>query len=165
MIALQSFYFFETAIEMVAAKLCCGARYRDGTAPVLLHRATTIDDALIKMRTMGRTKPKRILKWNKTKEINGNVRNLLSANEGFYAVCRNHSARLNEIRIVSNHIAHSSANTRNEFVSVVRRRLGAVPIRLPRPGAFVLQRTSNGNTILEEYVVTLGVIVKDAAKL
>jgi hypothetical protein len=165
MITLQAFYLFETAIEDLAAKIVCGARYGDGVVPVLTHNAASIDAALIAMRTFGRTKPKGILKWNKAREINGNVRYVMPAAENFCSSCRTHSARLNEIRIVRNHIAHGNKGTRTEFARVVERRLGALPQRLPRPGAFVLREFAPGVPLLVEFVVTLGVILKDAAKV
>jgi hypothetical protein len=165
MMTMQAFYLFELAIEDIAAKLVCGARYGDGSNPALMHNARSIDDALIAMRTLGRAKAKGILKWNKTKEINGNVRYMMPSAEAFCAACRNHSARLNEIRIVRNHIAHGNQGTRAEFARVVQRRLGALPQRLPRPGLFVLREFAPGVPLLVEFVVTLGVVLKDAAKL
>jgi len=33
MITLQAFYLFELAIEDIAAKIVCGARYGDGAVP------------------------------------------------------------------------------------------------------------------------------------
>jgi hypothetical protein len=165
MITLQCFYLFELAIEDVAAKLVCGARYGDGVVPVITHGSRSIDAALAAMRTINRTKPKGILKWNKTKEINGNVRHVIATTEHFFTACRNHSARLNEIRIVRNHIAHGNAGTKAEFARVVQRRLGALPRAIPRPGLFVLREFTPGVPLLTEYVVTLGAILKDAAKV
>jgi len=165
MIALQAFYSFETAIEGLAAKLVCGAKYGDGTAATVTHAARSIDDALYSMRTVGRTRPKGILKWNKTREIIANVQHVLATTEAFCTACRNHGSRLNEIRVVRNHIAHNNHETRRDFAGVVRRRLGALPQRLPKPGAFVLQEFTPGSPLLVEFVITLEVIVKDAAKL
>jgi hypothetical protein len=165
MIALQAFYFFERAIESIAAKLVCGAKYADGVVPVITHAATTIDDALTHMRTVGRAKPKGLLKWNRASEITGNVRYVMAGSEHFCIACRNHSARINEIRMVRNHIAHNNSGTRAEYAMVVARRLGAAPLRLPRPGVFLLRQFTPGTPLLLEYVVTLGAIVRDAAKI
>jgi hypothetical protein len=165
MIALQAFYMFESAIEDIAAKLVCGARYGDGVAPVVTHGARSIDEALTAMRTVGRPRIKGILKWNKVKEINGNVRNLINATDHFFGACRTHSARLNEIRIVRNHIAHGTVGTKTEFAKIVGRKLGAQPRNVPRPGLFILREFTPGVPLLTEYVVTLGVVLKDAAKL
>ena len=165
MIAIQLFYFFESTVESIAAKLISGAHYADGVVPVITQAATSIDDALTNMRTVGRHKPKGILKWNRASEINGNVKYVMATTENFCAACRNHAARINEVRIVRNHIAHNNAGTKREFESVVRRRLGAVPRRLPRPGAFVLREFTPGTTLIVEYVVTLGAIIRDVAKI
>ena len=78
---------------------------------------------------------------------------------------RHHGSRLNEIRIVRNHIAHGNAGTKAEFARVVQRRLGAMPYRLPRAGLFVLREFTPGVPLLVEFVVTLGAILKDAAKV
>src|SRR5262249_1929124 len=112
MIALQAFYSFEAS----------GAKYGDGTAPTVTHPARSIDHALYSMRTLGRTRPKGILKWNKTREIIANVQHVLATTEAFCTACRNHGSRLNEIRVVRNHIAHNSHETRRDFAGVVRRR-------------------------------------------
>jgi len=165
MIVIQAFYFFESAVEGIAAKLICGACYADGIMPVISHRGRSVDDALTKMRTVERTRPKGLLKWNKMSEINGNVRYIMAATEHFCMTCRGHAARINEIRIVRNHMAHGNAGTRREFESVVRRRLGAVPQRLPRPGVFVLREFTPGTILLVEYVVTLEAIIRDIAKI
>jgi hypothetical protein len=165
MIALQAFYCFETAIEGVAAKLVCGSRYGDGTAPTVRHAARSIDDALHNMRTVGRTRPKGILKWNQAREITANVQHVMATTEAFCTACRNHASRLNEIRVVRNHIAHNNQQTKREFAGVVRRRLGALPQRLPRAGAFVLREFTPGVPLLVEFVVSLEVIVTDAMKL
>lgn len=165
MITLQAFYLFELAIEEIAAKIVCGAKYGDGVVPVVTHGTRSIDAALIAMRTQSRRKPKGILKWNKTKEINGNVKHVIAATEHFYTACRNHGARLNEIRIVRNHIAHGNAGTKAEFAKVVQRRLGAKPHKLPRPGLFVLKEFTPGIPLITEYVVTLSAVLKDVAKL
>ena len=165
MIALQAFYFFELAIEDIAAKIICGARYGDGVVPAVTHSARSIDDALASMRTIGRKRPKGILKWNKVQEINGNVQNVLDTSDHFSGACRTHSARLNEIRIVRNHIAHGNAGTRAEYAGVVQSRLGARPNKLPRPGLFILREFTPNVPLLTDYVVTLGVVLRDAAKL
>jgi hypothetical protein len=143
MIALQAFYFFEIAIEDIAAKLVCGASYCDGSAAIIIHPARSIDDALLDMRTVGRPKAKGILKWNKTADITDNVRHVMAATDNFCVACRNHSARLNEIR---------------------HRRLGAMPQRIPRAGAFVLREFTPGVPLLLEFLATLAVVIKDAAK-
>lgn len=165
MIALQAFYFFEIAIEDIAAKLVCGAAYGDGSTPTVTHAARSIDTALHCMRTHGRSRPKGILKWNKTGEITENVRHVLATTEDFCTACRNHGSRLNEIRIVRNHIAHNNQGTRREYANVVQRRLGAMPQRLPRPGLFVVRDNAAGIPVLVEFIATLGVIVRDAAKI
>lgn len=164
MIALQAFYFFESAIEAIGAKLVCGARYADGARPAITHPSASLSDALNNMRTVGRTRHLGLLKWNKAAEITENLRYVLGTTENICVVCRNHGARINEVRIVRNHIAHNNSGTRRKFQTIVQRRLGAVPRRLPRPGAFLLREPAPGTTILTEYIVTLGVIVKDVAK-
>ncbi len=165
MIALQAFYFFESAIETIAAKICCGAPYADGTIPTLLNpRYRTLDDALIAMRTLNRARAKGLLKWNQAPVITDNVIHMIDGAENFCTVCNNHAAKINEIRRVRNHVAHNSTSTRHEFGQVLQTRLGAVPRRLPRAGAFMLRETVPGTTILTEYVVSLGVVVKDIAK-
>ncbi len=116
------------------------------------------------MKTVGRTKPKGILKWNQASEIRGNVRYVMAATENFCTVATAHSARINEIRMVRNHIAHGNPGTKALYQGVVARRLGAAPRKYPRPGAFVLRQTPAGVLILTEYVVSLSAIVKAMAK-
>lgn len=165
MITLQAFYLFELAIEDMAAKIVCGARYGNGVMPIIMHNARSIDAALIAMRTVGRKRAKGILKWNKAAEITRNVRYVIASADSFCTACRNHGSRLNEIRIVRNHIAHGNAGTKAEFARIVSKRLGARPQRLPRPGLFVLREFTPGVPLLKEFVITLGVILRDAAKV
>src|SRR3954451_1912044 len=164
MITLQSFYFFENTMEVIAAKLCCGGKYGDGAKPALLHPSKSIEDALINMRTYGRKKPKGILKWNKSKEMTGNLRHLMDAADHYCTTCRNHSGRINEMRVVRNHIAHGNAGTRAEYTKVVGRRLGGVPARLPSPGLLVQQQFTPGTMLLTEYIATMTAIVRHVAK-
>jgi hypothetical protein len=165
MIMLQAFYLFESAMESIAAKLCCGGRYADGVRPFLLHASTSVEDALNNMRAFGRQHPKGILKWNKSDEMNGNLRYLMDSTDHYRTTCRHHSGRLNEMRIVRNHIAHANASTRREYVLVVGRRLGGVPARLPSPGLFVQRQIAPSTTILIEYIATMTAIVRDVARV
>lgn len=165
MIMLQAFYLFESAMASIAAKLCCGGRYADGVQPILLHASTSIEDALNNMRTFGRQRPKGILKWNRSDEMNGNLQYLMDPADHYRATCRHHSGRLNEMRIVRNHIAHANASTRQEYSPVVGRRLGGVPARLPSPGLFVQRQIAPGITILTEYIATMTAVVRDVAKV
>lgn len=164
MMALQAFYSFEGAMEEVAAKILCGARYVDGAVPVLTHPQTaTLDDALTAMRTVGRTKPKGIMWWNRSAEIRENVKYVIDSNENFCAMCIAHGAAINDMRVVRNHIAHNSKGTRQEYVQVVSSRLGGRPTKVPRPGAFLLQKFG-AVILIEEYVVSLEAILKAVVK-
>ena len=164
MMALQAFYSFESAMEEVAAKIVCGARYVDGVIPVLTHPQTaTADDALVAMRTFSRPRPKGILWWNKSPEIRGNVQHVIDNNENYCAMCIAHAAAINEMRVVRNHIAHNNKGTRQEYVNVVASRLGGQPTKVPRPGAFLLRKFS-AVILIEEYVISLEAILKAVVK-
>lgn len=164
MITLQAFYTFESAVEEIACKIVCGAHYVDGVAPVLLHKAATIDDAVTAMRTLNRTKVKAFLKWNQALIITENVEYVMDPGEHFCAVCKSHGNIINEVRRIRNHIAHFNNDTRKQYQQAVAGRLGATPRKLPRPGAFLLREFTTGTPLVVEYVVTLQGIVKAIAK-
>jgi hypothetical protein len=45
-----------------------------------------------------------------------------------------------EMRLVRNHIAHRSAHSLNKYLIVLRAHYGAVPLKIPEPGEFLLHR-------------------------
>ena len=80
------------------------------------------------------------------------VRYLMDPADHYRATCRDDSGRVNEMRIIRNHVAHANAGTRQEYSTVVGRRLGAVPAR-PAPQPVASART--GQARPEGYPVVL----------
>jgi hypothetical protein len=68
---------------------------------------------------------------------------------------------LRELKKVRNHIAHMSKESLEDFKKVVKAHYGTLPLRIPRPGEFLLlpSRRAKGNYYLREYMK----IIEDVA--
>lgn len=53
---------------------------------------------------------------------------------------------LRTLKKVRNHIAHMSAESLTEFKKVLKTHYGTIPLKLPRPGEFLLLKTKNNPT-------------------
>jgi hypothetical protein len=69
--------------------------------------------------------------------------------------------RLRELKKVRNHIAHMSKESLDDFKKVVKMHYATLPLRIPRPGEFLLlpSRRISGNYYLLEYMK----IIEDVA--
>jgi hypothetical protein len=66
---LRLFAILERTVESIAAKVCCGTHYCDGTAPILTHASQTISRAVYNMRTHNRSTAITYLKWTQARDI------------------------------------------------------------------------------------------------
>lgn len=65
-----------------------------------------------------------------------------------------HMERLRELKKLRNHIAHMSAESLLEYNKVLRTHFGTVPLRVPRPGEFLLLPSKRFNSLyyLQDYL-------------
>jgi hypothetical protein len=157
---VRLFLLTENAVASAGAKILCGARYIDATLPARLVTPRSIAAAITAMKSHGRAKSMNYLKWSKSKDIRDNLSKTLNPTDPFFAVVTRHGALLTEMRYVRNHIAHSNAGTRSNFRKVIRQYYGGVKQGV-NPGVLLLTDAHGSPCILERYIVSSRVVVKE----
>jgi hypothetical protein len=157
---IRLFLLLENTILSSAAKILCGATYLDGLTPKPLVSVRSIPLALDAMRNNGRTKPKPNLPWNKSTEIRDNLSNTLDPADPFFGTIIKHGSLLTEMRFVRNHIAHNNPGTRANFQKVIRQYYGG-PKKGVTPGIILLTTAFSPRCVLEKYIVSTRVFVKE----
>lgn len=161
-VLLRLFYLFENVISSVCMKLTCGANYADGTHPILLKRARSIQNARALLQTYGRTQPRGTLKWSKSKEIKENLRHVIDANDNVINVVDRNGVLIDELRRVRNRIAHNNPQSRKNYRDVVRKHYGGY-LNYVTPGMLLLTRRIHP-PLLEQYIRQQRIVIKDVVK-
>lgn len=161
LIFLRLFSLLEVAIEEVTTKIVCGARYLDGSVPGLLYRARSAMLAHAAMRKLGR--PKTIdLKWTIGSDIRSNVTFCVVPGDAFFSTVVAHEARIDEMRRIRNHIAHSNSDTLRKYKPVVVSYYGAYVPRIT-PAA-LLQSSRFSPPLLKQYLSVSRTVVKELTR-
>nr|WP_308991675.1 hypothetical protein [Mariniflexile sp. KMM 9835] len=158
-VMLRLFSVLETSISECAFKLACGANYRSGVSPILLHNCRSMVDAHSNMLTMGRRRPAIYLKWTRADFIEYSIKNVLDTRDSFYRNISYHSLLIDEMRVVRNHIAHGTSSTRLDYYRVLTRLYGGNP-RLMM-GAFLTSKTRHTNPNIMRYIQVSKIIIND----
>jgi len=158
-VMLRLFSVLETSFSECAFKLACGASYRSGIAPILLHNCRSILDAHSNMLTLGRRRPTIYLKWTRADFIEDSIKNVLDTRDSFFLHITNHSLVIDEMRMVRNHIAHGTTSTRSDYYLVLTRLYGGNP-RL-NMGAFLTSKTRHTNSNIMRYIQVSKIIIND----
>ena len=159
-VMVRLFLLIENTIASSAAKMLCGAAYLDATLPMRLVTPQSMEAAKTLMRTHGRNPAKRNLWWTQSREIRDNLCFTLNAKDPFFGIVSRHAGLLTDMRHVRNHIAHKNASTRANFQNVVRRHCGGLK-RGMTPGLLLLITLPSGTSLLESYIVSGRVTVRD----
>ena len=162
LIMLRLFSIIETAIEDLACKLVAGAPYVNGTQPVRLFTARSMDGARSAMLTHGRQRIKSYLRWTSVKDIRDSTSQVLNSTDPFIRYARVHGNILSEMRKVRNFLAHRNSRTRQSYREVVRVVYGANS----RVGieAFLTSRRSRSVAKVDEYLTTAKIMISDLAR-
>lgn len=159
-VMVRLFLLIENTLASVGAKILCGAKYLDTTQPRKLVAARSISAANGFMRSYGRKRSKRYLSWTKSQDIQDNLSQTLNPADPFFAVISKHGALLTEMRYVRNHIAHSNSGTRSNFRKVVSQYYGGLKQGVT-PGLLLLTNALGPTVILDRYIVSSRVVVKE----
>jgi ribosomal protein S20 len=161
-IVLRLFDLLQNAIKSTVVKIICRARYIDGSDPLILEPAGSIHEALSKMESHNRKKPRKNLKWSKVKYINKNVEHVISRSDHLLIVLNMYASFVEEVRRVRNRIAHNNTNSREKYRLVVKTHYGAY-VNSVTPGILLLspRRTP---TIMEQYLRKCRILVKEMMK-
>lgn len=158
LIFLRLFSMLEIELEDVTTKIVCGARYLDGTAPVLLHQSRSVALARDAMRKHGRSKALE-LKWTIGTDIRANVKFVIDPSDPYFVAVTTHEARIDEMRRIRNHIAHSNSDTLRKYKPVVVAHYGAYVPRITP--AVLLQSGRFRPTLLKQYLAAARIIIKE----
>ncbi len=154
-------HILEETLPNVFSRLVCGETYMDGTNAAVLKTANTADAALTLMKRFKR-KNKLNLKWLNASDIRKNVEHLIDGSEHALKVVDRYTNELEEIRIVRNHVAHSTPDTRRSFKGMIQKYYGSQSINVS-VGKFVLSPHS-GIVPISKYNKVARILVKEICK-
>ena len=115
----------DNTMRSVFCKLVCGAAYIDGSTPIILAYQSNIPAAITAMQRLNRPRLRYSLPWNDGSEIRDNIQFLIDPADQCNQLLKNYASFLTEIRYIRNHIAHRNANSRANFVKLIRKYYGA----------------------------------------
>jgi hypothetical protein len=161
-VMLRLFSILEDSISEIAFKLACGAIYTNGNAPIILIPCRSMLNAHNLMLSHNRTTPLRYHQWTKADLIKKSIKHVLSTSDSFYSNIQNHSALINEMRQVRNHIAHRTASTKTKYYSVLSSIYGGNP-RLTT-GAFLTSTSRHTLSNIDRYISSTQIILNDITK-
>jgi len=163
LILLRLFSLLVDTIQSTAAKLLCGAHYLDGTLPhTLIPSAKSNTAALELIRTHGRAKPLKYLKWNMPSQVYDNVQYVIHHNDNICAAVTVHALHFKHMCLIRHHIAHSQAHTRKLYRDVVQHYYGAY-LPAMTPGR-LLMSARHSPSILARYISFSRIFVKQMLK-
>lgn len=162
-ILLRAFSLLEETICAIASKLACGIPYCDGAQANILIRASSSTDALQKMISHGRTRPRWTLSWSRASEIKKNMQYIIASGDHFMSIVDQHGTFIDEMRRIRNRIAHNNYNSRKNYYVIVRRYYGAY-LNNVTPGTLLLsvRRTP---ILIESYLVKCRILIKQLVKV
>lgn len=147
---LTAFFAWESFIEESFVLYLSGQKPPRGRAPGRFAFPPSHDAALRWVVPEGR----RYARWTLAAEVSEKAERFFRDGRPFAPVLRGNHAMLEEARIIRNAIVHRSAAARQKFETLVRQKLGTLPLRLTVGG--FLGMTSPGSappvSFLEYYV-------------
>jgi hypothetical protein len=161
-VILRLSYLLENAITSIAVKIQCGAKYADGSLPVVMVGATNKQAALNNMIHHGRAKPRYNLKWSQVSEIKKNLKHVLNLSDNFVMVLDHHGSFIEELRRVRNRIAHNNRQSRKKYREVVKHHYGAF-LNAATPGVLLLS-PKNSPPLIAQYLLKSRILVKQAIR-
>lgn len=153
----------EQAFSDIAFKLAAGAKYLDGSFPLLLTNCSSMAGARSAMLSVGRPKSISNLKWTRAKFISDSVKYVIDPNDHFVSVCNRFGTEISQLFKTRNFAAHRTSGARREFRDVVRSVYGMNRPRL-QLGYFLLSKNYVREPNIKRYLVEARVIVNDLVK-
>lgn len=157
---IRLFFLMENSMSSCAAKCIMGASYLDGTQSKPLVRVASIRKAYDEMCAHGRGNRRiRYLKWSQEPVIRDNLVHTLDSTDPFFGAVAAFSTRLEEMRVVRNHIAHGTPDTRRKFRAVITQYYGGNRNGVT-PGVLLLSSKLGGRPVLERYIAEVRVFLR-----
>ena len=162
MVMLRLFDLFQHHVRRIVCKVACGSVYLDRSTPLLLHRAASMRDAEQAMKTRGRSRPLKYLRWSKVSDIKRNAKHMIDPGDHVLVFLDRHGQVIDEMRRVRNRIAHSGGSARQQYAHVVRQRYGA-GVWGVQPGMLLLSPRWSP-TVLKQYLLSTRVLIKNLVR-
>lgn len=158
---LRIFSILEYAIRETATRLACGVPYRDGVIPThIIHRCSSLTDAINKFKSHSRgNKTKSYLEFTNVRNTNDSIKYIIDSSESFRIKLGRYGSQFEEMRKIRNHIAHRTSDTGKKFKDVIRQRYGAY-IKI-KPSVFLVSTKRQSRPIINEYLLTVKIIIND----
>lgn len=103
------------------------------------------------------------MKWLLPPLITNNVVHIFSASEPAILIPTKYSVEINDIRVLRNYVAHRSASTRSQYVSLIKRKHCPTSIAI-EPGLFLMSTARARPAFVDRYIVSSRVLAKDLAR-
>lgn len=159
MIMLRIFSVLESCVREVSARVACGVAYRNGIMATPIIKCTSIQDALNKFKSEGRSKPLLSLKFTNVRHANESIKHIIDDSEPIRVKLSRYGVQFEEMRKVRNHIAHRYKSTHKDYKDVIIERYGAF-LKL-KPSVFLTSTKRQPRAIIDEYLITVRVIISD----
>ena len=156
---LRIFSILESCIREVSVRVACGVSYKNGVMPAPTIRCSSIQDALNKFKSVGRSRPLLYLKFTNVNHTNDSIKYIINNSEPLRVKLAHYGVQFEEMRRVRNHIAHRYKNTFAEYKTVIMNRYGA-NLKL-KPSVFLTSTKRQPRAIIDEYLITVKVIIDD----
>lgn len=156
---LRIFSILESCIREVSVRVACGVSYKNGVMPAPTIRCASIQDALNKFKSVGRSRPLLYLKFTNVNHTNDSIKYIINNSEPLRVKLAHYGVQFEEMRRVRNHIAHRYKNTFAEYKTVIMSRYGA-NLKL-KPSVFLTSTKRQPRAIIDEYLITVKVIIDD----
>jgi hypothetical protein len=153
----------EEILPEVFSRLLCGASYMDGSRPSVLVPSKNIGEAIVSMRKTGRPKELAYLRWLKASHIRENLAHVLDPSDSAIVTVNRFAQEINEIRIVRNHAAHRSRESKAQYQRILAQYIGATGVSVP-VGRFVMTARGSRAAPLIRYIQIAPLLIKELCK-
>lgn len=161
-IHLRLAILLENHMKIIFSKLCCGARYADGSRPALLVPQRSAAAAIFAMQTLNRTKPVKLI-WNDGRKIRDGVKHILDPSDHSISILLNFGSHFTEVRYIRNHIAHKNEGTRVNFRKLIQQYYGA-NVRGITSGVMLLSDRVSKPPLVEVHIRKSRTLIKQILK-
>lgn len=162
MLMLRVFSILENCVKDVSARVACGVPYRNGVVSSPTIKCKSIQDALNRFKSEGRSKSLLYLKFTNVSGTNESIKYIINSSEPFRTKLSKYGVQFDEMRKVRNHIAHRYKNTYVEYKNVIMSRYSA-NLKL-KPSVFLTSTKRQSRAIIDEYLITVKVMIDDITK-
>lgn len=159
LIMLRLYSILEKTFQDISTRVACGCSYRNGASPSPIYHCRSIDDALNKFCSYNRRRSLLYAKFSNPTDVTKTTKYVIPATEPFINYINVHTAKIDEMRYVRNHIAHRKSSTYLQYKNVIISRYGAY-FKIT-PAALLLSTKRRSTPILQEYFVWAKLIIAD----